>query len=87
MIHTDGTPVRWAWTNIQTSVTESKLRVSKKDYKSVIKLINRMNVEENTSQSTCQGCLRVLREFLPVDFKREIVSLCFLALPVVRSLT
>lgn len=42
-----------------------------------------MNIEENTPQSTCQGCLRVLQSFLPVNFKTEIVDLCFLALPVV----
>ncbi|KAI7800847.1 multidrug and toxin extrusion protein 1 [Triplophysa rosa] len=44
-----------------------------------------MNIEENTPQSTCQGCLRVLRSFLPVNFKTEIVNLCFLALPVFLS--
>ncbi|XP_056612001.1 multidrug and toxin extrusion protein 1 [Triplophysa dalaica] len=44
-----------------------------------------MNIEENTPQSTCQGCLRVLQSFLPVNFKTEIVDLCFLALPVFLS--
>ncbi|XP_058655721.1 multidrug and toxin extrusion protein 1 isoform X6 [Onychostoma macrolepis] len=42
-----------------------------------------MNEPENTSR--CQGCLRCFRSFLPVHFTREIVNLCFLALPVFLS--
>nr|XP_055052619.1 multidrug and toxin extrusion protein 1 [Misgurnus anguillicaudatus] len=44
-----------------------------------------MNTEDNTLHSTCQGCLRFVRSFLPRDFKRETLSLCTLALPVFLS--
>ncbi|KAK9962219.1 hypothetical protein ABG768_007591 [Culter alburnus] len=42
-----------------------------------------MNEAENTSP--CQRCSRCFRSFLPVDFTREIVNLCTLALPVFLS--
>ncbi|XP_056127055.1 multidrug and toxin extrusion protein 1 [Rhinichthys klamathensis goyatoka] len=42
-----------------------------------------MNEAENTS--TCQGYSRCFRSLLPVDFTREIINLCYIALPVFLS--